>query len=173
MKNTIDQNNEWLLVSEKLPDIEQDVWYFFEVTGVSAGKYYGNEDGLEYFGGDRGFLGGDVTHWMERNIEDVEKPSVPDGWSYPERCLVNGTYMPFDSPKTRQYGQEEAPAPAATDWAHAVSRGVFEHLRNNRDLRNILYNMSDIHRIDMVEAVTQIIRCAGTNRGPDINNKTK
>lgn len=65
--------SEWIEFSlENPPEIGQDVWYFFEHTGVAQGKY------IEYntFGGKRGFLCGDVTHYILWE-EGQEKPEGP------------------------------------------------------------------------------------------------
>jgi len=51
----------WVSVSERLPEDGQDVWYYFEVTGVNYGRYDATEN---VFYGPRGFLCGDVTHWI-------------------------------------------------------------------------------------------------------------
>ncbi len=52
--------NKWILHREKRPEVDQFVWYYFEHTGVSYGKYGGGDT---YYGRS-GFLNGDVTHWM-------------------------------------------------------------------------------------------------------------
>jgi len=69
----------WIPV-KVLPNEGQKVFYHY-VGGTFAGMYYGlsdNEDlrGLPCFGGDSGFLCGDVTHWMPREDGDLlpEKP---------------------------------------------------------------------------------------------------
>lgn len=51
----------WIPVSERHPEKNQDVWYYFEVTGVSWGKYLGDD----CFGCGMCFLCGDVTHWAD------------------------------------------------------------------------------------------------------------
>ena len=51
---------EWISVESRLPERGQKVLYYFDVTGVSAGQYLGDN----CFGGKLGFLCGDVTHWM-------------------------------------------------------------------------------------------------------------
>ena len=52
---------QWISVEDQWPKDGQYVWYFFEVTGVNYGKY---ESHTGTFYGPRGFLCGDVTHWM-------------------------------------------------------------------------------------------------------------
>lgn len=52
----------WFDVRDRFPEPNEDVFYFFEVTGTSLGKYRGNGQSNE-FGGPNGFLGDDVTHW--------------------------------------------------------------------------------------------------------------
>jgi hypothetical protein len=96
--------SEWTSVKDKFPEKDAPVWYFFEHTGVSQGEFYGFHgcyegavdadgeiaipqcklpdcefrkgcSGIPYFGGDRGVLGGDVTHWMPDTGQD--KPEGP------------------------------------------------------------------------------------------------
>ena len=54
------------------PEQDRELWYYFEYTGVSLGKYYGEWE----FAGDRGFLTGDVTHWQYAQPDGV-KPKAP------------------------------------------------------------------------------------------------
>lgn len=56
----VEYNGKWVLHSEQQPEIGQYVWYYFEYTGVSYGQYVGDNT----YAGRRGFLCGDVTHWM-------------------------------------------------------------------------------------------------------------
>lgn len=70
----------WIKIEDKVPEVDQDVWYFFDIVGVHKGKYYG-ADWSDYgcgheFGGDNGFLGGDVTHWMPCN-KNSSRPERP------------------------------------------------------------------------------------------------
>jgi len=51
----------WISVDERLPEKDEPCLYYFEVTGISKGMYLGDN----CFGGKRGFLCGDVTHWMK------------------------------------------------------------------------------------------------------------
>jgi uncharacterized small protein (DUF1192 family) len=50
----------WISVEDEMPNDNQKVLYYFEHTGVAAGKYWGDH----YFGGPFGFLHYDVTHWQ-------------------------------------------------------------------------------------------------------------
>ena len=62
---------EWISVKDKLPEEDQEVWYYFDAVGVHKGKYTGR---LYFIGkeshfsntfyGKSGFLTDDVTHWM-------------------------------------------------------------------------------------------------------------
>lgn len=52
--------SEWILVSERLPEVDQRVLYYFDITGITAGRYEGDN----CFASRAGFLTGDVTHWM-------------------------------------------------------------------------------------------------------------
>lgn len=149
----------WIMVADRLPEEQQAVWYFFEVTGVSAGHYLGIEEGLPGFGGERGFLLGDVTHWKPRQDGD-STPAVPTGWTYPERCLVHGAQTPYDHLPTCRHGQAIAPPPPATDWAHAAARAVFEAMQDQHELRLPLRELDDATRRRLVERVRQIVLTA-------------
>jgi hypothetical protein len=66
----------WINIEDQEPEEDRELFYFFEHTGVSKGKYrrtyYDPEiwgDGLgdcymDTFYGRGGFLSDDVTHWM-------------------------------------------------------------------------------------------------------------
>lgn len=58
---------------ETHPEEDRVLWYFFDVVGVHKGKYYGDWT----FASDRGFLGGDVTHWQYATGQD--RPERPEG----------------------------------------------------------------------------------------------
>ena len=60
--------SEWISVKDQLPELDAPVIYYFEITGMAIGKYHG--DGA--FGGGRGYLHDEVTHWMPT-------PAIPDG----------------------------------------------------------------------------------------------
>jgi hypothetical protein len=66
---------------------------FFEITGISSGKYYGHSDeeegGMPTFGENHRFLSGDVTHWQPW-AEDDAKPPIPEVYSKAECALVHG-----------------------------------------------------------------------------------
>jgi hypothetical protein len=147
----------WIAVEDALPEVGQSVWYFFEVTGVTDGHYHGLEDGLHTFGGKRGFLGGDVTHWMPKEAS-VEPPAPPAGYSRAERWLFHGAQMPFDCPETGRLGTHVAPATPAKDWAHAAARGVFERLYDDHEFRATLRATPDETRVKLVKQVSDIIR---------------
>lgn len=87
---------EWKsIATDGYPEIGKPLWYFFEYVGVHFGQYYGGEEikiyntktgkyhdyGYEVhtFGGEKGFLGDDVTHWMYFEDGD-EKPEKPNGY---------------------------------------------------------------------------------------------
>jgi hypothetical protein len=70
-----DNWNVFNMYDEKnLPEVDSDVFYFFEFTGVSKGQYYGGN----CFGGNRGFLTGDVTHWQYDVGQEI--PARPEGY---------------------------------------------------------------------------------------------
>ena len=55
----------WVSMSDRLPEVDLEVWYYFEITGVNYGKMLsGTCQADAVFGGRKGFLTGDVTHWM-------------------------------------------------------------------------------------------------------------
>ena len=71
---------EWISIEDEAPEEERNLLYFFECTGVSAGRYYGIEP--EYcpetghvFGSHDGWLTGDVTHWQYF-------PDAPEGYEH-------------------------------------------------------------------------------------------
>lgn len=55
-------DSQWVSVEESLPEDQQEVLYYFEITGITLGKY---EAETNCFYSRLGFLrGGDVTYWM-------------------------------------------------------------------------------------------------------------
>ena len=112
--------SEWTSVKDKFPEKDVPVWYFFEHTGVSQGEFFGfygcyegyvdadgNDasmgcklpdcgysegcTGIDYFGGERGVLGGDVTHWMPYTGMGMDKPDPPVNTE--ERDQPEGTIL--------------------------------------------------------------------------------
>ncbi|EPB2891105.1 DUF551 domain-containing protein [Escherichia coli] len=53
----------WVACSERMPEKGQKVIYYFDIVGVHAGYYDGDNTFVKENGG--GWLTGDVTHWME------------------------------------------------------------------------------------------------------------
>lgn len=102
----------WIHITDRKPEDEQDVFYFFEVLGVYKGKYcksnyYEGYDDIEpcwgdTFYGKKGFLTDDVTHWMPAPIDeewDGVFPDVPedyvrifdghfDGWGHKDHVVT-------------------------------------------------------------------------------------
>ena len=72
----------WIHVNERLPEVGEKCWYFFEPVGSHRGEYcglYEDEFGKIWkdghiFACDYGFLTGDVTHW---HPDQEEKPCYP------------------------------------------------------------------------------------------------
>ena len=57
----------WISVEDYLPELDQEVLYYFELLGKFKGKYgglYEGQKGMSIFYSDDGFLTGDVTHWL-------------------------------------------------------------------------------------------------------------
>jgi hypothetical protein len=152
----------WILVNDQPPKRGENVWYFFEVTGISAGQYLGNgPDGLPTFGGNGVWLGGDVTHWMLRVSSDLP-PEIPPGYSRAERCLYHGNHMPFDCVDTWKNGTSTSPAKPPEDWAHAAARGIFQSLYDIYDpqFRMAMRGTPDGERAKIVARAADIIRMA-------------
>ncbi|MGS3504033.1 dATP/dGTP pyrophosphohydrolase domain-containing protein [Citrobacter koseri] len=53
----------WVACSERMPEKGQKVFYYFDIVGVHAGYYDGDNTFVKENGG--GWLTGDVTHWMD------------------------------------------------------------------------------------------------------------
>lgn len=53
----------WIKCSDRMPEKGQKVFYYFDIVGVHAGYYDGDNTFVKENGG--GWLTGDVTHWME------------------------------------------------------------------------------------------------------------
>lgn len=62
----------WISHKNSPPQPGTKVWYYFELTGVSQGEYHGDN----CYGGKRGFLCDDVTHWQYDVGQD--KPESPN-----------------------------------------------------------------------------------------------
>jgi hypothetical protein len=74
--------SKWISVKDKLPQVDEPCWYYFELLGMFRGAYdglYVDDDGKEWpgmsiFYSDDGFLTGDVTHW---HPDQEEVPNEP------------------------------------------------------------------------------------------------
>jgi len=72
----------WIKCEDKMPEVGDKVWYFFDVVGSHRGTfdgYYVDEEGKEWksmhmFSCDYGWLTGDVTHW---HPDQEERPDGP------------------------------------------------------------------------------------------------
>lgn len=64
----------WVACSERMPEIGQKVFYYFDIVGVHAGYYDGDNTFVKENGG--GWLTGDVTHWMEWTLPAAPKREV-------------------------------------------------------------------------------------------------
>ena len=58
----------WIKIEDETPEEERLLLYFFDMTGTSLGFYFGRDDQYpsdndHVFGGNFGWLTGDVTHW--------------------------------------------------------------------------------------------------------------
>jgi hypothetical protein len=70
-------NMKWIKIADEIPEEERLVLYFHDMTGTHLGFYFGIDDGYcsetgHIFGGNFGFLTGDVTHW-------AYTPDYPEG----------------------------------------------------------------------------------------------
>ena len=82
----------WVSIEDQAPEEKVPLLYFFECTGVSAGYYYGIEEDYcpetgHHFGGESGWLIGDVTHWQYY-------PEAPVGFESSPTCFVDEDYIP-------------------------------------------------------------------------------
>ena len=73
-------SNKWINIEDEIPEEERLLLYFFECTGTSLGFYLGRDerypsDNNHVFGGNFGWLTGDVTHW-------AYIPTYPEGYEY-------------------------------------------------------------------------------------------
>lgn len=75
----MNNNREWIKYAEQKPEEDSEVFYFFEHCGIFRGKYFGRST----FGGESGFLTGDVTHWMPDDGGDL--PGLPEGFQPRQR----------------------------------------------------------------------------------------
>ena len=72
----------WIKVEKRVPQKDENCWYYFELLGMFRGQYGGvlvDEHGKEMpgyhiFYNDEGFLTDDVTHW---HPDQEEKPDYP------------------------------------------------------------------------------------------------
>ena len=74
------QSNKWISIEDEAPEQERNLLYFFECTGVCAGRYYGIEADYcpetgHVFASHDGWLTGDVTHWQYF-------PDAPEGFEH-------------------------------------------------------------------------------------------
>lgn len=71
----------WIKTNDRLPEQGEKVWYYFEPVGVNRGHFktetMKNVGDFQCFGGKKGWLCDDVTHWMPRNDNDL-KPIPPE-----------------------------------------------------------------------------------------------
>ena len=67
----------WNKCEDKLPQVGEKCWYYFELLGKFRGVYdglYEDREGMSIFYNDDGFLTGDVTHW---HPDQEEMPNEP------------------------------------------------------------------------------------------------
>ena len=72
----------WISVEDKMPDVGQKVWYYFDPGGRHRGSFdgwYVDENGKQWkgmhiFSTNYGWLTGDVTHWLP---DQEDKPNEP------------------------------------------------------------------------------------------------
>jgi len=75
-------SSNWIKCEDKMPDVGQKVWYYFEPVGRHRGTFdgwYVDEEGKQWsgmhmFSCSYGWLTGDVTHWHEDQEEVPDEP---------------------------------------------------------------------------------------------------
>jgi hypothetical protein len=78
----------WIDIEDEIPEEERLLLYFFDMTGTSLGFYFGRDEDYpssndHVFGGNFGWLTGDVTHW-------AYIPKYPKG--YEDHAEMNTEY---------------------------------------------------------------------------------
>jgi hypothetical protein len=78
----------WINIDDEIPEQERLVIYFFDMTGTSLGFYFGRDEDYpssnnHVFGGNFGWLTGDVTHWCYI-------PDYPEGFE--DHAEANAEY---------------------------------------------------------------------------------
>jgi len=67
----------WIDIKDKKPVEGQEVFYYFNITGVSRGRYtrkpFKDIEGNCFYGSD-GWLTDDVTHWMPDDGGSLPSP---------------------------------------------------------------------------------------------------
>ena len=80
--------NTWINIEDEAPEQERLVIYFHDMTGAGLGFYFGRDkeypsDNDHVFGGNFGWLTGDVTHWCYI-------PDYPEGFE--DHAEANAEY---------------------------------------------------------------------------------
>jgi hypothetical protein len=78
----------WIKIADEIPEEERLVLYFHDMTGTNLGFYFGRDEDYpssndHVFGGNFGWLTGDVTHWCYI-------PDYPEGFE--DHAEANAEY---------------------------------------------------------------------------------
>lgn len=82
-------------------------------------------------------------------------------------CLNRGMRLPYDAsdewlelPEHDEIDSEGPPPPPPVDWAHAAARGVVQELKGRSELDDILEQLDEETRVEIVSKLAEIIRLA-------------
>lgn len=86
-------------------------------------------------------------------------------------CLDRGARLPYDAldkwlelPEHDEIDSEGPPPPPPVDWAHAAARGVVQELKGRSGLDDILGQLDEETRVEIVSKLAEIIRLAEQDR---------
>lgn len=71
--------------------------------------------------------------------------------------IKSGREYPYDAPDGWVHGKQ---APPEIDSAHAAARGILADLSDRSGIKNVLYEIDEETRIDIINSIAEIIRQA-------------
>lgn len=77
-----------------------------------------------------------------------------------EKRLEHGARFPYDAPDSWNEAYPSEPAPVASDWAQSAARGVLADLLDRRGIKQLLEDLDEDVRVEMVTSLAEIIRTA-------------